>query len=171
MFRKLRAVLSSLFKSAQIQAALVESPVDLSQAVENPALVKALDLVATDGSNEAKDQLLVELQRANYLAAILTDEMKTTGSVPGQLIVEKGSFIKFLTAESDGKRYLPLFSDWRAIKGYTPLDVTALVLPGREAWSFALQGSTYDGIVINPAHNSLPLDRSMLLYLANSIPA
>ena len=43
-----------------------------------------------------------------------------------------------------------------------------MVLPAKDAWQFALQGLTYDGVVINPAHNALPLARPMVEYLANT---
>jgi len=163
MLKKLLALVGVL---GTAQAQPVRPPVDLNKPVENPALVQAMERVASDGSDQAKDALLTELRRANFLAAILTDEMKTTSTEPGLTTIEKGSRIKFLAAGKDSKQYLPLFSDWQAIRAYTDLNVSALVLPAVDAWSFALQGDTYQGVVINPAHNALPLERPMLQFLS-----
>jgi hypothetical protein len=49
-------------------------PIDPSQPVENPALKDALDRMATDDSDPAKDAVLAEIQRATYLLAVIADE-------------------------------------------------------------------------------------------------
>jgi len=142
---------------------------DLNTAVENPSLVHAMNRVVAEDSAAAKDLLLLELQRANYLAAMLPDgNNKSLGIKPGQTTLNKGTRFGVLSAGKNGKNYLVLFSDWKALKAYTKLEVTGWVLPARDAWSFALQGSTYDGVVINPAHNALPLERPMLEFLSRN---
>ena len=143
------------------------SGIDLNSPVENSALVRAITGVATDPSDSTKDQLLVELNRANFLAAMLADELKKTEMEPGRLEIEAGSRFGVLSASSGGKNFLLLFTDWAALRAYTDLQVSGWVLPARDAWSFALDGTTYDGVVINPAHNALPLKRPMLKFLAS----
>jgi hypothetical protein len=124
--------------------------------------------VATEGSDEAKDELLAELQQANYIAAMFTDGLKVSpSSEESQETIEKGSTFGVLSAEKDGKNYLVLFTDWEALGAYTDKKVSGWILPSKEAWSFSLQGNTYDGVVINPAHNALPLERPMLEYLSH----
>lgn len=138
------------------------APVDLNKPVENPALVRALERAAREKSSAAKEALRVELQKAVYLAAILSDEIKTTpGKTPGSVVINEGSVIKFIGYEKTGKNYLPLFSDWNAITAYTKQNVNAFVLRAPDAWTFALKG-TFDGIVINPAGSAFILDRPAL---------
>ncbi|WKE66659.1 SseB family protein [Gallaecimonas kandeliae] len=144
-----------------------ESRIDVNQAVENPALVSAMDRVAREGSDEAKDELLKQLLQANYLAAMFTDGLKVSSDDGNQQTIEKGSTFGVLSAESAGKNYLVLFTDWKALGQYTDQKVSGWILPSRDVWSFALQGNTYDGVVINPAHNALPLERPMLEYLSH----
>lgn len=163
MLKMLKALMGALRTSDKAPA---RPPVDLNKPVENPALVQALERVAGDDSDDAKDALVRELQRANYLAAIIADEMKTTSPEPGMTTIKAGSVIKFVTCEKDGQHFLPLFSDWAAIRAYTDQNVSTLVLPASEAWSFALDDDAYQGIVINPAHNALPLELPMVRYLA-----
>ncbi|WP_406610964.1 SseB family protein [Agarivorans sp. JK6] len=150
-----------------------ESRIDVNQAVENPALVAALDRVARESSDAAKDELLKQLLKANYLAAVFTDGLKLSSDGGNYQSVEKGSTLGFLSTESEGKNYLVLFTDWKALSQYTDKKVSGWALHSNNVWLFALQGSTYDGVVINPAHNALPLERPMLEYLsqhANQLP-
>ncbi len=167
MLGKIAATLSSMLGASPVaNAQTVKSPVDLNQPVENPALVAAMDRVAREPSDSSKDALLKELQQANYLAAMLTDGMKTSTNSLGQVTIEKGSKFGVLTAGKDGKNFLVLFTDWRALRAYTQLEVSGWVLPAKDAWLFALEGNSYEGVVINPSHNALPLARPMLEYLS-----
>lgn len=168
MFSKFKAMFGILLAvSSATCAADLKAPVDMNKPVENPALVTAIQRVATDGSNTAKDQLLFELQRANYLAAMLDVGLKKSpSSKVGETTIQKGSTFGVLSAGKAGKNYLVLFTDWKALQLYTNQKVSGWVLPSKDAWAFALQGKTYDGVVINPAHNALPLERPMLEFLA-----
>jgi hypothetical protein len=91
---------------------------------------------------------------------------KSPSSKVGETTIQKGSTFGVLSAGKDGKNYLVLFTDWKALQLYTNQKVSGRVLPSKDAWAFALQGKTYDGVVINPAHNALPLERPMLEFLA-----
>ncbi|HCE2442470.1 TPA: SseB family protein [Vibrio parahaemolyticus] len=144
-----------------------ESRIDVNQAVENPALVAAMDRVAREGSDAAKDELLKQLLQANYLAAVFTDGLKLSSDDTNQRAIEKGSTFGVLSAESAGKNYLVLFTDWKALSQYTEQKVSGWILPSKDVWLFALESSTYDGVVINPAHNALPIERPMLEYLSH----
>ena len=151
------------------QAQPVEPKLDLDKAVENPALVRAMDQLAKDNSEAARDQLVGELQHAEFLAAILPDDGKTPfDGPPGAKIVSKGTQFNVLAAGKDGKSYLLLFTDWAQLRMYTNKNVKGWVLPAGDAWAFGLQKG-FDGIVVNPAHNALPLRREMLQYLATHL--
>ena len=143
--------------------------IDVNKPIENPALVAAIERLARENSDKAKDLLLVELNKANYLAAILTDEMHTSApDEHGKTVIQKDSIIKVIeTSDAHGNRYLPLFTDWKAIGEYTNKPVSTLVLPASDAWSFALHVGKYDGIVINPGRNALPLNKDMIKYLVS----
>lgn len=162
MVKKIKAMFSK-------SSANTRAPVDLNQPVENPALLKAIQRVASEGTDDSKDQLLIELQKANYIAAMVDDDLKTSPTnETGQITIQKGSTFGVLSAEKDGANYLVLFTDWQALRAYTENKVSGWILPANHAWSFALQGETYDGVVINPAHNALPLGRPMLEFLVRN---
>jgi hypothetical protein len=169
MFQRIKSIIGVLL-SLGVASAMAEnnSNIDVNQPIYNPSLVNAMARVATEGSDEAKDELLAELQQANYIAAMFTDGLKVSpSSEESQETIEKGSTFGVLSAEKDGKNYLVLFTDWEALGAYTDKKVSGWILPSKEAWSFSLQGNTYDGVVINPAHNALPLERPMLEYLSH----
>ncbi|HDY7983833.1 hypothetical protein [Vibrio vulnificus] len=72
-----------------------ESRIDVNQAVENPALVAAMDRVAREGSDAAKDELLKQLLQANYLAAVFTDGLKLSSDDSNQRTLEKVVLLVF----------------------------------------------------------------------------
>ena len=165
MLKKIRALFSSSETQPNLHAP-IQAPVDLNKPVENPALLSAIDAMADEPTDSNRSKLLLALNGANLLAAILTDEMITAETAPGQTIIKAGSLIKFLTAGKDGQSYLSLFTDWNALRTYTNFNVSAMIFPSLDAWQFALQGNTYDGVVVNPAHNAVSLNRQLLQYLA-----
>ena len=143
-----------------------EPKLDVDKAVENPALVRAMEDMAA-GNNEAnRDRLIGELQHGEFLAAILPDDGKTPlGGPPGATVVSKGTRFGVLGSVRDGKSYLLLFTDWAQLRTYTGKNVSGWVLPASDAWAFGL-AKGYEGIVVNPAHNALPLGHEMVQYLA-----
>ena len=148
-------------------------PVDLNKPVENPRLVAALDACADNATDEARAALCGELNRATYLAAVLTSQadVKTSESDRGHVVFEKGRTIHILTAAGpDDKQMVLLFTDWSQIRSWTSQNVDALVMPAQEAWSVALMGDVHNGVIINPAGNSFTLSRAQLEALREEAP-
>jgi hypothetical protein len=166
---RIGSALLSMIVVLAVQAQPEEPKLDLDKAVENPALVRAMDQLASINSEATRDQLVGELQHAEFLAALVPDDGKTpfTGP-PGTAILSKGTRFGVLAAGKDGKSYLLLFTDWAQLRMYSNNKITGWVLPASDAWAFGLQKG-FDGIVINPAHNALPLQRDMLQYLATHL--
>ena len=161
------AVLTIVALAAQAQPA--EPKLDLDKAVENPALMRVMGQLVNDNSESTRDQLVGELQRAEFLAAILPDDGKTPfAGPPGATIVSKGTRFGVLAAGRDGKSWLLLFTDWAQLRMYTNKNVAGWVLPASEAWAFGLDKG-FDGIVVNPAHNALPLRHETVQYLATHL--
>lgn len=169
MLKKLKSLLFG--KDTTPSQPIVEgtSPIDVKVAVTNPSLVVAMNRLNTDQSNAAKNDLLLELNKSNYLAAIFSDEMNMSEPDDnGNREIEKGSLIKVLnTSDSEGNIYFLLFTDWCAIKNYIDKPVDTLVFSPQEAWRWAL--SDYHAVVIYSEENSLPLNKSQIQYLASKI--
>jgi SseB protein N-terminal domain len=146
--------------------AVVTPPVDLDTPVTNPGLVEAIDAFAMAQGPQQLDALLRELTRAVFLVAALMDKsrMQQSGQA-GQVTIQAGSQIGVLEAVGpDGKRSLPLFTDWDAIAKYTNRPVSAVAMPAHQAWGFATE--KYDAAIVNPGGPALPLDRDQVVELA-----
>ncbi|MCG8405817.1 MAG: SseB family protein [Phycisphaerales bacterium] len=144
----------------------ITPPVDLDTPVTNPELVKAVDVFAVEQGPEQLEALLTALTQAVFLIATLMDEAKfAINKDQGSGTMEKGSRIKILEVEGpNGERVLPLFTDWDEIRKFTDQQVSTLVMPASQAWSFALQN--YGAAVVNPGGKALPLDRAQVTELA-----
>jgi hypothetical protein len=135
--------------------------------VENPRLVQTLQQYLATPSTDALRDMQAELNSANYLVPILTDEIvrKPSGH-PGQYTWEKGSLLKMLHAMDDkGAPHLPLFTDWSSIRAFTTKPISALVMPARDAWDFVLANAHLNGAMINPSSSGTMLTRSQIQKL------
>lgn len=173
MLKKLKSLLFGTSANAPQDVEEGAPPIDVNVAVTNPNLVAAMQRLKSDTSNAAKDALLLELNKSNYLVAIFTDEMHTSEpDENGQAVIEKDSLIKVLnTSDSAGNMYLPLFTDWDALRKYITQPVSTFVFPPQEAWHWALEMGEYHGIVINPAEDALPLNKGQIQYLMSKFTA
>lgn len=139
-------------------------PVDLNKAVRNPSLVKAMDVSIGERSDLAAERLWTELNAADYLVAVFPADEQTTDKELG-LGAEEMAINVATAVDDQGDAYLPLFTDWDAIAAYTGGFVMTLVLPAPEAWSWVLGTEEYAGAVVNPAGQSLALDKDQVAYL------
>ena len=173
MLKKLKSLLFGTAAVASQAIAEGAPPIDVNVAVTNPKLVAAMERLKTDTSDAAKDDLLLELNKSNYLVAIFTDEMHTSEpDENGETVIEKDSLIKVLnTSDSQGNMYLPLFTDWDALRKYIDKPASTLVFPPQDAWHWALEMGEYHGIVINPAEDALPLNKGQIQFLASKVTA
>ena len=141
-----------------------EPPVDLNKPVENPSLVLVLETLLKNPDDVTREKLDPELNRANYLVPIKNSELHT--SPPDKngrsVTTEKSKFNIVVISSPEGKPFIPLFTDWNAIKKWSDQNVQTLVLPAKEAWNFVLNRTEIEGAVINPGYVSLPLDRKYL---------
>lgn len=168
-FKPLLAAAVLLVATLAAHAQPEEPKLDLDKAVENPALVRAMEQLATTNNEGNRDQLVGELEHAEFLAAILpVDARKPSTDPPGATIVSKGTRFDVLAAGKDGKSWLLLFTDWAQLRMYTNKNVSGWVLPASDAWAFGLRNG-FEGIVVNPARNALPLQRQMVQYLATHL--
>lgn len=145
----------------------MKASMDRNRSTENPALARALERLANDpASDAAKDVVLAELRLATFLIAVTAEEAREGGEdTEGDGAAPQASELQILTAEQDDLQYLPLFTDWQEIAGFTDLEVQGLIMAARDVWAFALEDG-YDGVVINPNGNALPLGKPLLEFLS-----
>lgn len=145
-----------------------EPPVDLNKPVENPRLLAALAAFEKNQGNETRQTLWKELKSAVYLIPVRADKLATTPpDKSGKMAVTEDSPISFfISADTDGNPFLPVFSDWQEIAKFTKEPVNTIVMPADDLWGFVLNQKNFHGAVLNPADKkALPLDRSMIQSL------
>lgn len=71
--------------------------IDLNKPVENPKLKKAFRVFLSNKSEKNLQLIIKGLLKAKFIVLFQSDEMKTTKETNGNIIVEKGSVIKFIS--------------------------------------------------------------------------
>ncbi len=150
--------------------------IDVSKPVSNPRLTAAMDKLEIEKSNSAQDSLFVELNKANYIALAMNFPTNDqTSNSKAQITLPAGTKFDLLLTGKDGKKYLLLFTDWDAANKYIERrhpneKFTGVILPSTEAWDFfnGTLSSICEGIVINPAHNALVLNKRLVNSLVQA---
>jgi len=142
-----------------------ESKIDVNKPVENPDLVAAIQNHANQNSNESTVQLVEAIRKAVFLAAIDESELNKQEIGKGEIEIQKGSKFGILEIQnSDNRRLLALFSDWNEFRRCAPSDFSGLIMPSNQVSSY-LQTGAYDGVVINPGGNALPIYSNLIAYI------
>ncbi len=132
------------------------------EPIENPAILAAIQNISKDASEEAQQDLTLELQRGLYLVPVFAESANAAAT-------EEGSMQVLVCMDENEEEFLPLFTDEAALKAWTKENVSAMVLTGPEAWEFILSQPDCAGAVINPGDVSLPLNREMVTLLKKMI--
>jgi len=148
-----------------------DPPLDLNTPVTNPVLKAALKNYQQLQSPQNEDSLFHALTSANYLVTIITDEMKTVpGEKPGQVTIQEGSLIKFMSCFNAANAcLLPAFTDWDEIRSWTKESVSTLVMPCDQLWDFVIRDQRYHGLVINPSGHAWEMSTVIIKELKNRI--
>ena len=142
---------------------------NLNEKVTNPNLKSAIELLKKSETKESKILFFTELNQSRYLIPIVANSIETDGSTEDIKKIKQGSLIKFIAVKgSDGKLILPAFTDWDAIKKYIKQPVDVVVFEPKKIWSFVLQMGDYNGVILNPGTDNIPLEVGLIGYL-NSV--
>jgi len=149
---------------ASTGASAVESPVDLSVPVENPALIAAITKHQSIGTNETAAELFEELKKAVFLVGMITE--KPIKQESGDVLFKKGDRIGLITViDNSNQRLLGLFTDHAELQAFTRDATSTLVMPAKMALEATVRDG-YAGLVVNPAGQaSLRLDREFILNI------
>lgn len=144
--------------------------IDVSKPVSNPRLTAAMDKLEIEKSNSAQDSLFSELNKANYFALAMNfPTPDQTSNSTTQYTLPTGAKFDLLLTGKDGKKYFLLFTDWDAANKYIERrhpneKFKGVIFPSKDAWEFfnGTLASICEGIVINPAHNALVLNKRLV---------
>ncbi len=135
----------------------------LDEDVENPDLLEAIEAITKNPSEEAQENLTVQLQCGIYLVPVFSDE---DGEAEEEESDEDGEPVQLLICTDDeGAEFLPLFTDVASLEAWTDEPVGAMALNAHEVWEFVLSQPECAGAVINPGGCALPLNRKLVEFL------
>jgi len=143
---------------------------NIDEIVKNPELVKAIDDLARNSTRETKLRLMTELNEANYLVPVVSDDIDgSKADEKGVIRLSKDNDIMVLSmTDGNGKQFMPVFTDMKsADKWSTDKDFKTIAMPADKVWSFALSKDYYEGVVVNPGVKAVPLSKEMVKVLQN----
>lgn len=143
-------------------------PENLDKLVKNPELLKAMDKLATDDSRETKMNLMSELNKANYLVPVISEDLdKSKADNKGMINLNENSDIRVLSmTDGRGNQFMPVFTDMSSAEKWpTDKKFKTIAMPADKVWTFVLSKNEYDGIVVNPGKKALPLKKDAIRYL------
>lgn len=139
--------------------------------LDNLNLLQTIKECRKNWNAENSDKLIYALISASYLALLDKDILKTEQSKEYKYTAEEGSSFKVRhISDNQGHIFLPVFTDWNHIKGFTNEDVNGLMFSAKELFSL-FQGieNTYSGIVINPAKENFIIEKENIDMLYTKI--
>jgi hypothetical protein len=144
---------------------------ETNKPVENPKLRAAMDAYLKSKNLSTETDLGLQLNSAIFLVVIISDEMHTTPvDLKGHTTITKGSLLKFPYCYSkENDPFLPVFTDWKEIRYWTDQNVSAIVMPAKELWDFALGIENTFGVVINPGTQGWEMRKENLQALKSDI--
>lgn len=159
-----------LFSLPVSQSFSQKIPENIDEIVKNPELVKAIDDLARNSTRETKLKLMTELNEANYLVPVVSDEIDgSRADEKGVIRLSKDSDIMVLSmTDGKGNQFMPVFTDLKsADKWSTDKDFKTIAMPADKVWTFALSKDYYEGVVVNPGVKAVPLSKDMIRVLQN----
>ena len=134
------------------------------KAIENPELIAAIKKHYENNTDQSADELLPQLIKAKYLAAIMNENI-----VINEGVMQKGSTFDLGFIKDDQNRtLLPIFTDWIHLNKSASAK-SGLVMSAE--WAFSMGKDDFDGVVINHTGLALPIYKKLLIHLLNLINA
>lgn len=140
---------------------IIDKPSEEDAALMNPSLVRAAnqfyqELARKKAIKPMQDLMCFEIHKATYLVPTRAVEEKE-----GRHIHEKGDKTEFaVLGTQDGKKYLPVFSDWSEFSRYDKkVNHDAVLLQYADLKKVIRK---FDGIALNPLGFNLILDQEKM---------
>ena len=126
-------------------------------AIENPALVAAINALQEDNSEAAQQELTNQLQNAGFLLPVSGE--------PSEEEDDDNELQLIVCTDDEGLEFLPLFTDVASLKNWADETTSAMAIDSSEAWEYVLSAPEFAGAVINPADASIAIPRDQVEIL------
>jgi len=119
--------------------------------ITNENLTAAILNLSSAPSIEARDNLYKELNRATYLVP-LVDPTSGEGTNTTPVVVQSPK----------GGKLQAIFSNQQELSSSKLQDITVIEMHATELWKTVRANRNIDGVVLNPARNTLPLNKERI---------
>lgn len=126
-----------------------------SRPIENPELVELLQNYISSPNAGIEQKVMEQLGKVNLLAPFLNDTSGIAGARKNKI-----HLVNF--RDSNGKLYLPAFTDWKQIAKWRQDNVKALVMTIRDYEYILKESKDLYGIVINPLGENIVFTRAFI---------
>jgi len=136
---------------------------DINQPVTNPELVAAIDAIRVTFSQVTEEALVKALKDARYLCPVdISPRPESDGS--GTITLKTETTISFFgLTDANGNNFLPVCTDWSALKLWRDIpDEQTVVLTYEDVSGMVMRDPKLCGFVINPQSHVLPILRDVI---------
>jgi len=141
----------------------MDNKMDINKAVENPAMVTAINNLLACNTAETRKSFEDELLKVRFLLPVELSEEPTPSKEEGKKTINQGTRISIqMQGDSNGKQLLPVFTDWNELRKWTEKpdsETETFVLGYKNVLSFV---KNCGGFVINPRGKYLIVTLSMI---------
>ena len=134
---------------------------DVNEPVINPELVDAIEAIKNDANQSTQDDLLNVLKDAKFLSSVSIDSPL---GEDGKITLKPDTIISFHYLQNhDGDNYLPVFTDWPALKQWRDIpDEKTVIINYEDIKSMVLKNKEAVGFVINPCSDNITISKDLI---------
>lgn len=136
---------------------------NVNEPVTNVELVKQLNLLKKQYSEQTEATVFEELNKAHFLAPVSDTSLSGLAmDDPQNQTIGEGT-IEFLPiSDADGNIYLPTFTDWDELRKWKKEDGKTLILTLKDYGTILSDDVNLRGVVINPFGQNIVLNSQLI---------
>lgn len=139
---------------------------DVNTPVTNPILVNAIEAIKNEITPETQDKYFKAVIDAQFLSPVTIEPPPPAGK-DGKTTLTKDTKISFFGfTDMNGDEYLPVYTDWVALKQWRDIpDEQTVITSYKDISGMVLNNPQSKGFVINPYSHNVPVRRNIIEHI------
>lgn len=139
---------------------------DVNTPVTNPILVHAIKEIKNEITPKTQDEYFKAVMDARFLSPVTIDPPLPAGKDGKTTLTEDTKINFFGYTDGNGDEYLPVYTDWVALKKWRDIpDEQTVITSYKDISGMVLSNSQSKGFVINPYSHHIPVRRNMIEHI------
>ena len=137
---------------------------DINAPVTNPELVLAIEAIQKEVNTDTQNAYFNAIKGARFLSPVTIDPRPASGDAGGKTTLEVDTKISFIGfAEANGTHYLPVYTDWPALKQWRDVpDEQTIITSYEDLRTLIVNDPNTAGFVMNPFTHNIPVRRDVM---------